>query len=148
MNYIEVYRVEAVPIQNDMFWLRGTLTEEFPTLEPTEFMPTLEPTEFMPTLEPTELIMPTLEPTELIMPTLEPTKLIISSIQSSNNYVYVVWIVVALSGFLACVLIASYNPQFMRFLCRKHTYKRRYSITDTEVSLDFTNIYPDDDLDV
>ena len=128
MNYIEVYRVEAVPIQNDMFWLRGTLTEDFPTLEPTEFMPTLEPTEFMPTLE--------------------PTKLIISSIQSSNNYVYVVWIVVALSGFLACVLIASYNPQFMRFLCRKHTYKRRYSITDTEVSLDFANIYPDDDLDV
>jgi hypothetical protein len=129
MNYVEVYRVEAVPIQNDMFWFRGTLTEELPTLEPTEFMPTLEPT-------------------ELIMPTLEPTELIINSIQSSNNYVYVVWIVVALSGFLACVLIASYNPQFMRFLCRKHTYKRRYSITDTEVSLDFANIYPDDDLDV
>ena len=120
MNYVEVYRVEAVPIQNDMFWLRGTLTEEFPTLEPTE----------------------------LIMPTLEPTELIINSIQSSNNYVYVVWIVVALSGFLACVLIASYNPQFMRFLCRKHTYKRRYSITDTEVTLDFGNIYPASELDV
>ena len=134
MNYVEVYRVEAVPIQNDMFWFRGTLTEELPTLEPTEFMPTLEPTEFMPTLEPTELI--------------------INSIQSSNNYVYVVWIVVALSGFLACVLIASYNPQFMRFLCRKHTYKRRYSITDTdtdtdtEVTLDFGNIYPASELDV
>ena len=128
MNYVEVYRVEAVPIQNDMFWFRGTLTEELPTLEPTEFMPTLEPTEFMPTLEPTELI--------------------INSIQSSNNYVYVVWIVVALSGFLACVLIASYNPQFMRFLCRKHTYKRRYLITDTEVSLDFGNIYPASELDV
>ena len=130
MNYIEVYRVEAVPIQNDMFWLRGTLTEEFPSMEPSEFMPSLEPSEFMPTLEPSELI--------------------INSIQSSNNYVYVVWIVIALSGFLTCLLIASYNPQFMRFLCRKHMYKRRYSgsDTDTEVSLDFGNIYPDDDLDV
>ena len=137
MNYIEVYRVEAVPIQNDMFWLRGTLTEEFPSMEPSEFMPSLEPSEFMPTLEPSEF-----------MPTLEPSELIINSIQSSNNYVYVVWIVIALSGFLTCLLIASYNPQFMRFLCRKHMYKRRYSITDTEVSLDFGNIYPDDDLDV